>query len=66
MLVHWGGTTLQSGFDYRSSIDSCGALRVSLDFDVVASNPSAGQRQNAVLSISNSCHRLGTTFPDLT
>jgi hypothetical protein len=54
VVVRWGGATLQSGVDYRSSIDVSGALRVSLLFDVVASNPSAGQRQNAVLSISNS------------
>ncbi len=54
VIVRWGSTTLTQGVDYRSSIDASGALRLSLDFDVVASNPSAGQRQNAVLSISNS------------
>ena len=54
VVVRWGSTTLTSGVDYRSSVDSSGALRVSLEFDVVAGNPSAGQRQNAVLSISNS------------
>jgi hypothetical protein len=54
VVVRWGGTSLTPGVDYRSSVDSSGALRVSLDFDVVASNASLGQRQNAVLSISNS------------
>jgi hypothetical protein len=54
VVVRWGNTTLQPGVDYRSSIDATGALRVSLAFDVVAGNPSAGQRQNAVMSISNS------------
>jgi len=54
VVVRWGSTTLTPGVDYRSSIDSSGALRVSLEFDVVAGNPSTGQRQNAVLSISSS------------
>ncbi len=54
VVVRWGNATLQPGVDYRSSIDSSGALRVSLGFDVVASSPSAGQRQGSVLSISNS------------
>jgi hypothetical protein len=54
VVVRWGSTALTPGVDYRSSVDSSGALRVSLEFDVVASNPSVGQRQNAVLSISNS------------
>jgi hypothetical protein len=54
VVVRWGSTILTPGVDYRSSVDSSGALRVSLEFDVVASNPSAGQRQNAVLSISSS------------
>jgi hypothetical protein len=54
LVVRWAGTTLVAGVDYRSSIDSTGALRVSLAFDVVAGNPSAGRRANAVLRISHS------------
>jgi hypothetical protein len=54
VVVRWGDTLLTPGVDYRSSVDSSGALRVSFDFDVVASSPSAGQRQNAMVSISNS------------
>jgi len=53
VVVRWGSTVLTSGVDYRSSVDSTGALRVSLNFDVVAGNPSVGQRRNAGLSISN-------------
>jgi len=54
LVVRWGGKALVAGTDYRSSIDSTGALRVSLEFDVVAGAPASGQRTNAVLSISPS------------
>jgi hypothetical protein len=54
LVVRWGGTALVAGTDYRSSVDSTGALRVSLEFDVVAGAPASGQRTNAVLSISPS------------
>jgi hypothetical protein len=54
LVVRWGGSVLTPGVDYRSSIDSSGALRVSLDFDVVAGQAFAGQKQNAILSFSNS------------
>jgi hypothetical protein len=54
VVVRWGGSALVAGTDYRASIDSSGALRVSLNFDVVAGSPAAGQRTNAVLSISSS------------
>jgi hypothetical protein len=54
LVVRWGSTVLVAGTDYQSSIDSTGALRVSLSFDVVAGSPSSGQRANAVISITGS------------
>jgi hypothetical protein len=54
IVVHWGGSVLVAGTDYRTSTDASGALRVSLLFDVVPGAPGAGQRQNAVLTIAHS------------
>jgi len=54
LVVRWGGSVLVAGTDYRSSIDSTGALRVTLQFDVVAGSPGAGQRTNVMLSIASS------------
>jgi hypothetical protein len=53
LVVRWGGAVLTPGVDYRSSTDSSGALRVSLEYDVVAGQAVAGQRQNAILGLSN-------------
>jgi len=53
VVVRWASNILVAGTDYQASTDGTGALRISLLFDVVASTPAAGQRQNASLTISN-------------
>lgn len=51
--VTWGGQTLTAGVDYNYVVDgTTNTLYLQLNFDVVASNPGAGQQANAALDIS--------------
>lgn len=49
----WGNTTLTAGTDYTYVLDADSTtLYVQLNFDVVSSGPSSGQRVNAPLTIA--------------